>query len=176
MKFRTLGATALAALLVAIAAPAPLAFAQNGQVAAPAPVTKQIVGPLNDARTAILAKDWATATTKLADAVKGAKTPADANAINRLKVAMTVETKDAKGQLEAMNALMASPGALTPDETKQYKSALAKVYLDMGDQAASLKAYRTYIDEYGGTADNLIGIANDSSKAGDHATAVIYAE
>lgn len=174
MKFRTLGATAIAALLVAIAAPAPLAFAQNG--AAPPPVSKQIVTPLNEARNAILAKDWATATAKLADAAKGAKTPADANAINRLKVAMTVENKDAKTQLEAMQALMASPGALTPEETKQYKSALAKVYLDMGDQAGSLKAYRAYIDEYGGTADNLIGIANDSSKAGDHATAVTYSE
>ena len=37
MKFRTLGATAIAALLVAIAAPAPMAFAQYGQAAAPAP-------------------------------------------------------------------------------------------------------------------------------------------
>ena len=137
MKFRTLGATAIAALLVAIAAPAPPAFAQNG--AAPPPVSKQIVTPLNEARNAILAKDWATATAKLADAAKGAKTPADANAINRLKVAMTVENKDAKTQLEAMQALMASPGALTPEETKQYKSALAKVYLDMGDQAGSLE-------------------------------------
>lgn len=176
MKFRTLGATAIAALLFAIAAPAPMAFAQNGQAAAPAPVTKQIIGPLNDARTAIIAKDWATATAKLADATKGAKTQADANAINRLKVAMTVENKDHKTQLEAMNALMASPGALTPEETKQYKSALAKVYLDLGDQPGSLKAFRAYIDEYGGTPDNLIGIANDASKAGDFATAVTYSE
>jgi len=50
---------------------------------------------------------------------------------------MTVEKKDAKTQLEAMQALMASPGALTPEETKRYKCALAKVYLDMGDQAGS---------------------------------------
>ena len=174
MKFRTLGATAIAALLVAIAAPAPLAFAQNG--VAPPPVTKQIVGPLNDARNAIIAKDWALATTKIADAAKGAKTPNDTNAINRLKVAMTVETKDAKTQLEAMNALLASPGALTPEETKQYKAALQKVYLDLGDQPGSLKAFRAFVDEYGGTGDNLIAIANDYSKAGDHATAVIYSE
>ena len=173
MKFRTLGATAIAALFVAIAAPAPLAFAQNG--AALPPVSKQIVGPLNDARAAIIAKDWTTATTKLAEASNGAKTPADTNAVNRLKVAMTVENKDAKTQLAAMTALLAAPGALTPEETKQYKNALAKVYLDMGDQPGSLKAYRAYIDEFGGTPDNLIGIANDSSKAGDHATAVTYA-
>ena len=169
MKFRTLGATAIAALFVAIAAPAPLAFAQNG--AALPPVSKQIVGPLNDARAAIIAKDWTTATTKLAEASSGAKTPADTNAVNRLKVAMTVENKDAKTQLAAMTALLAAPGALTPEETKQYKNALAKVYLDMGDQPGSLKAYRAYIDEFGGTPENLIGIANDSSKAGDHATA-----
>lgn len=176
MKFRTLGATAIAGLLFAMAAPAPMAFAQNGQAAAPAPVSKQIVGSLNDARAAVIAKDWATATAKLGDAAKGAKTPADANAINRLKVAMAVENKDAKLQLDAMTALMASPGALTPDETKQYKGALAKVYLDLGDQPGSLKAYRAYIDEFGGTPDNLISIANDSSKAGDHATAVTYSE
>lgn len=174
MKLRTLGATAIAALLVAVAAPAPMAFAQNG--AAPPPVSKQIVGPLNDARNAIIGKDWATATVKLAEAAKGAKTPADNNAINRLKVGMTVENKDGKTQLEAMNALLASPGALTPDEAKQYKGALQKVYLDLGDAPNALKAYRAYIDEYGGTPDNLIAVANDSSKAGDNATAVIYAE
>ncbi len=174
MKLRTLGATAIAALLVAIAAPTPMAFAQNG--AAPPPVTKQIVGPLNDARNAIIGKDWATATTKLAEASRGAKTPDDYNAINRLKVAMTVENKDGKTQLEAMNALLASPGALTPEETKQYRGALQKVYLDLGDATNALKVYRAYIDQYGGTPDNLIAIANDSSKADDYATAVVYAE
>jgi hypothetical protein len=107
MKFRMLGATAIAALLVAFAAPAPLAFAQNGQAPTLPPVSKQIVAPLNDARTAIIAKDWTTATTKLADAAKGAKTADDTNAINRLKIAMFVETKDSKAQLETMNALLA---------------------------------------------------------------------
>jgi hypothetical protein len=174
MKFRMLGATAIAAILVAIAAPAPAAFAQNG--GAQPVITKQIINSLNDARNAILAKDWATATVKLGDASRGAKTPADTNAINRLKVAMAVENKDAKLQLEAMKALLASPGALTPDETKQYKNAIAKVYLDLGDNAASLAAFRAYVDEYGGTPDNLIAIANDASKANDQSTAATYAE
>ena len=176
MKFRTLGATAIAALLVAIAAPAPMAFAQNGQQAAPPPVSKQMVTPLNDARAAIIAKDWATANVKLENAARIAKTPADTNAVNRMKIAIAVETKDAKMQLETMKALLAAPGALTPEETKQYKGALAKTYLDLGDQPGSLKAYIAYIDEFGGTPDNLISIANDSSKAGDFATAVKYSE
>ena len=65
MKFRLPGATAIAALMLAVAAPAPLAFAQNGGAAPAVTVSREVVQPLNEARNAVIAKDWATAKTKL---------------------------------------------------------------------------------------------------------------
>lgn len=172
MKFRMPGATAIAAVLVALAAPAPLAFAQNGQAAAP--VSKEIAQPLNEARAALTAKDWATGKAKLDAASAKAKTPVDKAHIERMRLYMASETKDGNAQIASINALIAS-GQLTPDETKQYKGALAKAHLDAGNQTASLAAFRAYIDEYGGTPDQMIGLANDYSKSNDHAASVIYA-
>ncbi len=174
MTFRLPGATAIAAIMVALAAPAPLAFAQNGGAPPAVTVSRDVVQPLNDARTAIIAKDWATAKTKLDAATAKAKTPADKTQIERLRLAMAAETKDGKQQVASINMLVAS-GTLTPEEVKQYKSAIAKAHADAGDTAASLLAFRAYVEEYGGTAEQLIAIANDSSKANDHATAVTYA-
>jgi tetratricopeptide (TPR) repeat protein len=174
MKFRLPGATAIAAIMVALAAPAPLAFAQNGGAAPAVTVSRDVVQPLNEARNAVIAKDWATAKTKLDAATAKAKTPADKAQIERLRLVMAAETKDGKQQVASINTLIAS-GTLTTDEVKQYKGALAKAHAEAGDTAASLVAFRAYIDEYGGTPDQLMAIANDSSKANDHATTVVYA-
>ncbi len=173
MKFRLPGATAIAAIMVAVAAPAPLAFAQNGGQPA-VTVSREIAQPLNEARAALSAKDWATAKTKLDAATAKSKTPADKGQIDRLRVYLASQTNDGPGQVSSINALL-SGGTLTPDEAKQYKGALAKAHLDAGNQAASLTAFRAYIDEYGGTPDQLVGIANDAYKANDNATAVTYA-
>lgn len=172
MKFRMPGATALAALMVAVAAPAPLAFAQQG--GAQVQVSREIAQPLNEARTAIQAKDWATAKSKLDAATAKAKTPADKGQIDRLRVYVAAQTNDGAAQLAGINALIAS-GTLTPEESKQYKGALAKAYLDAGDQAGSLKAFGAYINEFGGTPDQYIGIANDYAKANDYANAITWA-
>ncbi len=174
MKFRLSGATAIAALMLAVAAPAPLALAQNGGAAPAVTVSREVVQPLNEARNAVIAKDWATAKTKLDAATAKAKTPADKAQIERLRLVMAAETKDGRQQVASINMLVAS-GTLTPDEVKQYKGAIAKAHADAGDTAASLVAFRAFVDEYGGTADQFIAIANDSSKANDHATAVTYA-
>ena len=177
MKFRLPGATAIAAVMVAMVAAAPLAIApahaQNGQ--AQVQLTKQMVAPMNEARNAMMAKDWATARTKLDAAAAQAKTPADKAQLERLRLYMASETKDGAAQVASINSLLAS-GTLTPDEVKQYKGALAKAHLDAGNQPASLAAYKAYIDEYGGTPDQLISIANDYMKANDAATAATYAD
>lgn len=176
MKFRLPGATAIAAALVAMTVAAPLAIApafaqQPGQMQ----LTKQMVAPMNEARNAMLAKDWVTAKTKLDAASAQAKTPNDKAQLERLRLYMAAENKDGKQQVASINALIAS-GTLTPDETKEYKSALAKAHLDAGDQAASNAAARAYVDEYGGTADQLIRVADNYIKANDAATALTYAE
>jgi hypothetical protein len=172
MTFRMPGATAIAAVLVAIAAPAPLAFAQTNPAAVQ--VSKDIAQPLNEARNAIVAKDWATAKAKLDVAAAKVKTPADKSQLDRLKLVVAAETKDGPQQVTLINSLIAS-GTLTPDETKLYKGALAKAHTDAGDAAGSLAAARAYVDAYGGTGDDLIRLADQYSKAGDHANAVVFA-
>jgi len=176
MKFRLPGATAIAAALVAMTVAAPLAIApayaqQPGQMQ----LTKQMVAPMNEARNAMLAKDWATAKTKLDAASAQAKTPNDRAQLERLRLYMAAENKDGKQQVASINALIAS-GTLTPAETKDYKSALSKAHLDAGDQAASNAAARAYVDEYGGTPDQLIRVADNFMKANDPTTSLVYAE
>lgn len=176
MKFRLPGATAIAAALVAMSLAAPLAMApsyaqQPGQMQ----LTKQMVAPMNEARNAMLAKDWATAKTQLAAASAQAKTPNDKAQLERLRLYMAAETKDGAQQVASINLLIAS-GTLTPEETKEYKGALAKAHLDAGDAAASLNAQRMFVDEYGGTADQQIRVADGYIKANDAATALIYAD
>jgi hypothetical protein len=173
MKFRMPGATALAAILVAVAAPAPLALAQNGGQQAPPPISRNMVGPMNEAITAIQAKDWATAQAKITAATPHAKTPVDKAQLERLKLAVAAETKNGPQQVTSINALLAS-GTLSAEDTKAYKGALAKAHLDSGDPAASLNAFRVFVDEYGGTPEQLVSIANDSLKANDNATAATY--
>lgn len=173
MKFRMLGATAIAAILVAIAAPAPMAFAQNGQ-AAPV-LTKQMVKPYNEALQAIQAKDYATAQTKINEATGQAKTPVDKAQVERLKLQIAIDTKNAPGQIASTNTLLAS-GTLTADETKLYKGALSNMYSQAGDEAGALTALRAYVDQYDNTADKLILVADKASKLNDHATAATYAE
>ena len=172
MMFRMPGATAIAAVLVAIAAPAPLAIAQTNPAAVQ--VSKDIVQPLNEARNAIVAKDWATARAKLDVAATKVKTPTDKAQLDRLKLAVAAETKDGAQQVTLINSLIAS-GTLTPDEIKLYKGALAKAHTDAGDAAGSLAAARAYVDAYGGTGDDLIRLADQYSKANDHANAVVFA-
>jgi hypothetical protein len=130
MTFRLPGATAIAAIVVALAAPAPLAFAQNGGAPPAVTVSRDVVQPLNEGRTAIIAKDWATAKTKLDAAAAKAKTPTDKAQIERLRYVMAAETKDGKQQIASINVLVAS-GTLTPDETKQYKGAIARAHADL---------------------------------------------
>ena len=172
MTFRMPGATAIAAVLVAIAAPAPLALAQTNPAAVQ--VSKDIAQPLNEARNAIVAKDWATAKAKLDVATTKVKTPADKAQLDRLKLVVAAETKDGPQQVTLINSLIAS-GTLTPDEIKLYKGALAKAHTDAGDAAGSLAAARAYVDAYGGTGDDLIRLADQYSKASDHANAVVFA-
>lgn len=172
MMFRMPGATAIAAVLVAIAAPAPLAIAQTNPAAVQ--VSKDIVQPLNEARNAIVAKDWATAKAKLDVAATKVKTPTDKAQLDRLKLVVAAETKDGAQQVTLINSLIAS-GTLTPDEIKLYKGALAKAHTDAGDAAGSLAAARAYVDAYGGTGDDLIRLADQYSKANDHANAVVFA-
>lgn len=174
MKFRMLGATAIAAILVAIAAPAPAAFAQNGQ---PAPVvlSKQMSKPYNETLQAIQAKDYATAQIKVNETLAQAKTPADRAQVERLKLQIALDTKNAQQQIASTNALLAS-GLLSADETKMYKGALSNMYSLAGDEAGALTALRAYVDQYDSAPDRLMGIADKASKLNDHSTAATYAE
>lgn len=171
MQFLKLGATALAAGFLAVANVPGQAHAQPAAVQ----LTKQMVAPMNEARTAIIAQDWAMAKAKLDAAAGLAKTPQDKLALEQLRLSLAAQSNDAPGQIKSIEALLAT-GLLTPDDAKRYKAALPKAYLDSGDAAKSMAAGRAYIDEYGGTHDQYIALANDAVKINDNATGVSYAE
>jgi tetratricopeptide (TPR) repeat protein len=137
-------------------------------------LTKQMVAPMNEARTAILAKDWATAKAKLVVAEAQVKTPTDRLALERLRIAMAAETNDYPQQIKSLESMLGS-GLLAPADVKIYKGALARSYADSGDAAKAAVLFRAYVDEFGGTPDQYIGIANDAVKANDNATGVTYA-
>jgi hypothetical protein len=170
MHFLKLGVTAIATgVLAALTiSPAP-AVAQQ-----PAPLTKQMQQPYTEARNAIIAKDWATAKTKIDAAAAQGKTPADKLALDRLRIVVATETKDPAQQVAVLNSMLSS-GLLAPDEVKQYDGAMIKVYADAGDNAKSLEAYRNYLEKHGGTAEQFGALANDMVKANDNANAVKYA-
>jgi tetratricopeptide (TPR) repeat protein len=169
MQFLKLGATAIATGVVVALTMSPAAVAQK-----PPTLTKQVVGPLNEARTALVAKDWATAKTKLDAASTQAKTPYDKLMIEKMTIVMAAETKNGPEQVRSIEAMVAT-GLLTPEETKTYKGALIKAYADAGDAAKSTVAYRAYVDAYGGTHDQYAQIAIDLQKQNDNAGSVTYA-
>lgn len=174
MRFLKVGGTAVGAVLLALTATPALAQQPPAQQPAAMQLSKGMVGPMNEARTAIIAKDWATAKTKLTGAEGQAKTPQDKLALERLRIVMAAETNDYPLQIKSLEAMIGS-GLLTPADTKTYKGALSKAYLESGDAAKSTQLFRAYIDEYGGTPEQLIGLANDAAKTGDTTTAVTYA-
>jgi|JI10StandDraft_1071094.scaffolds.fasta_scaffold177596_2 TolA-binding protein len=167
MQFLKLGATAIATGVLTALTMAP-ALAQQ-----PIPLTKQIIAPLNEARAAIIAKDWPTAKAKLAASTAQAKTPTDKLAIEKLTIVMATQTKDSAEQIRSLQAMLSS-GLLTPDEKKQYKGAIAGVYAEAGDAQKSNAAFREFIDEYGGTAEQYAAVGNEYLKQKDFPTAITY--
>ncbi len=170
MQFLKLGATAIATGVIAtltMTAAAP-AFAQKEPT-----LTRQVSGPLNEARTAIIAKDWATAKTKLDAATAAAKTPYDNVTIEKMRVIMASETKDTAQQIKSFEMMLGS-GLLKPEEVKQYKGLVLNAYNAAGDTAKGNAALRDYLESYGGTPQQYTGLANGYIKAKDLANAEIY--
>jgi tetratricopeptide (TPR) repeat protein len=171
MQFLKLGMTAIASGVLATLAISTPALAQPK----PPQLTKSVAGPLNEAQKASVAKDWATAKTKLDAAASQAKTPQDKVAIDKVRVYMQSETKDHAGLAATLESLLAS-GLITPEETKQYRGVLAKAYGDAGDQPKSIAAFRTYLNAYGGNQEQYIALSADAVKSKDYANALADAK
>ncbi len=171
MHFLKLGLTAIATGVLATAAMTTPAMAQKGQPQ----LTKQVIGPLGEAQKAAGAKDFATAKTKLDAAAAQSKTPQDKVAVDKVRVYVQSETKDHTALAATLESLLAS-NMLTPEETKQYRGVLAKAYGDAGDNAKSIAAFRTYLNAYGGTADQYLALSADAVKSKDYASAIADAK
>ena len=122
-------------------------------------VSKQMAAPLNEARTAAMAKDWATAKAKLDVAAPLAKTPQDTLALEQLRYIVTDGLGDAQGRIKAIEAALAT-NLLTGEELKKFKGGLAQAYLQAGDEKKAIELTRAFVDEFGGTHAQYIGIAN----------------
>jgi hypothetical protein len=134
-----------------------------------------MAAPLNEARTAAMAKDWATAKAKLDVAAPFAKTPQDTLALEQLRYIVADGLGDAQGRIRAIEAALAT-NLLAGEELKKFKGGLAQAYLQAGDEKKAIELTRAFVDEFGGTHAQYIGIANDALKANDGVTAVSYAK
>jgi hypothetical protein len=169
MRLKTFGGVALAAIFLAASAPSALAQ-QQGTVQ----VNKQMVAPMNEARAAIVAKDFATAKTKLDQASGFAKTPNETLLVEQLRVSLAANTNDWASLVASVNAIEAT-NLLSAADMKAYKAAVPEAYNKLGDKAKAQAATRAYLDQYGGTAEQYYGLALDLAKSNDNATAITYA-
>ncbi len=170
MQFLKLGATAIAAGVLALAITPAVAVAQTPATT----VSKQMVAPMNEARAAILAKDFATAKTKLDAAFGIAKIPGEKLAVEQLRVSMAANSGDSALMISSVNAIVAL-NLLPPADLKMYKAALPEAYAKLGDNAKALTATKSFLDEYGGTHDQYYGLSRQLLAANDHAGAAAAA-
>ncbi|MFT3724204.1 MAG: hypothetical protein QM773_11505 [Hyphomonadaceae bacterium] len=166
MRFKKFGGVALAAVFLATAVPQ--AFAQQPPSMQ---VNKQMVGPMNEARAAIVAKDFAGAKTKLDQASGLVKTPTDRLALEQLRVSYAANAGDSAALIAAVDAMVATK-LMTPADLKPYKAAVPEAYSKLGDTAKSLATSRAFLDEYGGTADQYHELARNYLAAKDTASAI----
>jgi hypothetical protein len=161
-----LAAASFAILSSAGAAPS---FAQTPPaVPPPVQVSREVATPLNEGLKALQAKDYVTAKAKLDAAAAAAKTPQDKYQVERIRVPLGQESKDwANLAIYLQNAL--DTGLLSPEDTKRYKYGFVTVYANLGDNAKALPALRSYLDEYGGTAEQFTALAGQLQAAKDPA-------
>jgi hypothetical protein len=170
MHFLKRSAAAIATGVLALAITPAVAIAQTPTTQ----VSKQMVAPMNEARAAIVAKDWATAKTKLDAAAALTKTPAEKLAVEQLRVSMAANSGDSATMVASVNAIVAL-NLLQPADLKMYKAALPEAYAKLGDNAKALSATKSYLDEYGGTHDQYYGLSRQMLAANDSAGALAAA-
>jgi hypothetical protein len=168
MRFYKLGGAALAAVFLATAVPQ--AFAQPATVQ----VSKAMVGPMNEARAAIVAKDFPTAKAKLDQAFGLAKIPQERLAVEQLRVSYAAGSGDSTALIAAVNAMVAT-NLMTSADLKPYKAAIPEAYMKLGDTAKSLAASKAFLEEYGGTHEQYYALAGEFLKLNDNASAITYA-
>ncbi len=167
MQFLKRSAAAVATGVLALAITPAVAIAQTPGVV----VSKQMVTPMNEARAAIIAKDWATAKARLDTASGLAKIPGEKLAVEQLRVSLAANSGDSAGLIAAVNAIAAT-NLLTSADMKAYKASLPEAYLKLGDTAKSLSSSKAFLDEYGGTHEQYASLAQELFKTNDHAGAV----
>lgn len=169
MRFNKFGGAALAAVFLATALPQ--AFAQQP---AAVQVSKAMVGPMNEARAAIVAKDFATAKAKLDAASALVKIPQERLAVEQLRVSYAANAGDSAALIAAVDAMVATK-LMTSADLKPYKAAIPDAYGKLGDTAKSLAASKAFLEEYGGTHEQYYALARDFLKANDTASAITFA-
>ena len=124
---------ALAAVFLATAVPQAIAQPASVQV------SKAMVGPMNEARAAIVAKDFPTAKAKLDQASGLTKTPQERLAVEQLRVTYAANAGDSAALIAAVDAMVAT-NLMTSADLKPYKAAVPEAYV----KAAGVKPPENY--------------------------------
>ncbi len=170
MRFLKLGATALAGVFLAAGAMTPVAMAQ------PVAQISKAMGPVyTEANTAITAKDWATAKTKLDQLYPLAKTPQEKLAVEQLRVNVAANAQDWTGLIAAVKAIETLNLLPAPD-MKAYRGVLGESYKKLNDMPNYIKSQVAYLNQYGGTHQEFAVLAQDALNAKDTATSLTFVE
>lgn len=144
----------------------PSAYAQ-------AKASREFGEPFTQARDAITAKNYSAALPLLDKAEPHAADNAQKLAVEQLRTAVYAGTNDRR-KLRASLEKQLSIGGLPASSIKSHKATIMGLYAEEGNDAKALQLTKDYVNEYGGSAQQLAYLASSSLKAGDRAGAIRY--
>lgn len=129
--------------------------------------------PFTEARDAITAKNYAAALPLLDKAEPHAADNAQKLAVEQLRTAVYAGMNDRR-KLRVSLEKQLSIGGVPASTVKSHKATIMGLYAEEGNDAKALQLTKEYVNQYGGTAQQLAFLASSSLKAGDRAGAINY--
>lgn len=152
--------------------------AVTGVVATPsayaqAKAKREFAEPFTEARNLITAKDYAAALPLLDKAAPHAADNAQKLAVEQLRTAVYAGTNNVRKLISSLEAQLAI-GGLPASMVKSHKESIMGLYAQIGDDNKALALTKEFVNQYGGTSQQLAYLASSSLKAGDRAGAISY--
>ncbi len=164
-------ALAIAAMMIA----SPAALAQQGKPPAKPQESKEFVAAYTAAMTAMQAKDWANELANADKAVPLAKETSAKVAAQQMQLQAYANLGRKDELLGVIEALIAQPGTLPPDQVKAYRGGQIDLYREKGNDAKVYELTQAYIKDYTGTPDMYASQAAYSYKQKDFTNAITSA-
>ena len=134
---------------------------------------REFAEPFTEARNLITAKDFNAALPLLDKAAPHAADNAQKLAVEQLRTAVYAGTNNVRKLITSLEAQLAI-GGLPSSMVKTHKESIMGLYAQIGNDTKALALTKEYVNQYGGTSQQLAYLASSSLKAGDRAGAIRY--